>query len=220
MTKLKLLESLLQEVSDKIGSTRSHCGPIQAMSTNSGGPGSNVQHISSRNESWAAVLGRSRVSVPRKNELEVVLEKNFKGSFSVSDIECAKFLFKIGIYMKSWAEIEGVQICPNGRGVIFITLKENVNIDRFCCYDVIEVSSSGIRSVLVKPAGKRDVTVNLKGLHPNTSDTLVIEYLEKFGKLISNRVIHNTYTEGPLKGLKNGDRCYRMEVKPDIYLGS
>ena len=122
--------------------------------------------------------------------------------------------------MKYGAEIEGVQICPNGRGVIFITLKENVNIDRFCCYDVIEVSSSGIRSVLVKPAGKRDVTVNLKGLHPNTSDTLVIEYLEKFGKLISNRVIHNTYTEGPLKGLKNGDRCYRMEVKPDIYLGS
>ena len=160
------------------------------------------------------------MSVARKNVLEVVLEKNFKGSFTVSDTECAKFLCKIGLDTRSGADIEGVQICPNGRGVILITLKDDVNVERFCRYDVIEVSTSGIRSILVKPAGKRDVTVSLKGLHPNTSDAIVIDYLEKFGKLVSNRVIHNTYTDGPLKGLKNGDRCYRMEVKPDVYLGS
>ena len=178
------------------------------------------QHESVRKVSWAAVLGKSLISVSKKNVLEVVLQKDSKGSFTVSDIECAKFLTKIGIDMRSGADIEGVQICPNGRGAIFITLKENVNIDRFCRYDIIEVSSSGIRSILIKPAGMRDVTVNVKGLHPNTSDSIVIEYLEKFGKLVSNKVIHSTYTDGPLKGLKNGDRCYRMEVKPDVYLGS
>ena len=101
-----------------------------------------------------------------------------------------------------------------------IGIKGERNVERFCRYDVIEVSTSGIRSILIKPAGKRDVTVSLKGLHPSTSDPIVIDYLEKFGKLVSNRVIHNTYTDGPLKGLKNGDRCYRMEVKPDVYLGS
>ena len=42
------------------------------------------QHESVRKESWAAVLGKSLISVSKKNGLEVVLEKNCKGSFTVS----------------------------------------------------------------------------------------------------------------------------------------
>ena len=89
------------------------------MSTNSGGPGSresvgastaanNVNNDSSRKDSWAAVLGKSLISAAKKNVLEVVLEKNFKGSFTVSDLECAKFLCKIGLDTRSGADIEGV----------------------------------------------------------------------------------------------------------------
>ena len=59
------------------------------MSTNSGGPGareivgdstaaSNVNNDSSRKDSWAAVPGKSLISIAKKNVLEVVLEKNFK----------------------------------------------------------------------------------------------------------------------------------------------
>ena len=103
---------------------------------------------------------------------------------------------------------------------MFITLKEQVDMSKYFRYDVIEVSASGIRSVLIKAVGKREVTVTLKGLYPNTSDTIVIEYLEKFGKVVSSKVVHCVYSEGPLRGFKNGDRCYRMEINPSVYLGS
>ena len=49
---------------------------------------------------------------------------------------------KLGIDPMPGGQVEAVQICPNGRGVILITLKEGVNLDRFCRYDVLEVTSS------------------------------------------------------------------------------
>ena len=66
----------------------------------------------------------------------------------------------------------------------------------------------------MKAAGKRDVVVTLKGLHPNTKDQGVLDYLSKFGKILTTRVVHCTYSEGPLQGLKNGDRSFRLELKP------
>ena len=48
-------------------------------------------------------------------------------------------------------QVEGVQICPDGR--LLITYKERVQIDKFCKYDVLKVTESGIRAVNVKPAG-------------------------------------------------------------------
>ena len=63
---------------------------------------------------------------------------------------------KLGIDPRPGVHVEGAQICPNGRGVILITLKDDVAIEKFCRFDVFEVTSSGIRSVMVKPAGKRE----------------------------------------------------------------
>ena len=87
-------------------------------------------------------------------------------------------------------------------------------MDNFICHDVLEVNRAGVKVVNVKAAGKRDVVVQLKGLHPNTKDEGVLSYLSKFGKILSTRVVHSTYGEGPLKGLKNGDRSVKMEIKP------
>ena len=92
--------------------------------------------------SWADVLGRSVVSNVNKNILEVVLEKDSKGSFSVSDSDCAKFLLKLGLDMKTGRHVDGVQICPNGRGVMYITLKDQVDMANFYRYDVIDVTST------------------------------------------------------------------------------
>ena len=47
------------------------------------------------------------------NVLEVVLEKESRGSFAVSDAECAKFLGKLGLDLRPGVEVEGVQIFPN-----------------------------------------------------------------------------------------------------------
>ena len=112
--------------------------------------------------------------------IAVILEKDWRGSFSVSDSDCAQFLMKLGLDMRSGQQIEGVQICPSGRGrgVIYITLKDNVGISNFYRYDVVDVTSTGIRSVIVKSAGKREVVVTINGIHPSTLDDIVFDYLE------------------------------------------
>ena len=61
--------------------------------------------VASRKNSWAAVLERSLVRTTDKNVLEVVLEKDFTGSFVVSQLECAKFLSKFGLDMNPNGQI-------------------------------------------------------------------------------------------------------------------
>ena len=160
------------------------------------------------------------LSTNKRNVLEVVLEKDERGSFTVSETDCAKLLYKLGFDMRPGAQVEGLQICPNGRGVLYITLKDHVDISKYCRYDVIDVTNTGIRATLIKPAGKRESVVTLKGVHPTTADNVIIDYMEKFGKLVSKKIIYGTFSEGPLKGIKNGDRCLKMELMPDNSLGS
>ena len=76
--------------------------------------------------SYAQVLGSTLPTRLNKNVLEIVLDKDTRGAFNVSDQECFKVMKKIGIDPLPGAQVEGVQICPNGRGVILITLKEGV----------------------------------------------------------------------------------------------
>ena len=170
-------------------------------------------------KSWADVLGSYLPPSWNKNVLEVVLDKDERGAFSVSDVDCARLMGKIGLDI-SRGQVEAVQICPNGRGVIFITLRSDVSVDCFLFNEVMQVSQSGIRMVNVKPAGKREVVVTLRGLHPNTKDQGVIDYLAKFGKIVTSKVIHCTYSEGPLQGLKNGDRSYKVELSPNTNIGT
>ena len=170
--------------------------------------------------SWASVLGTGLPQRSDNNVLEVVLEKDQRGSFTVSETECVNMMCKLGLDPRPGVHVEGVQICPQGRGVIYITLKKQVDVSRFCKYEVIEVTRSGTRAVLAKPAGKREVVVTARGIHPNTGDEVVVDYLGKFGSVVTKKVVYGVYSEGPLKGIKNGDRSYKMEVKPGNNLGS
>ena len=173
-----------------------------------------------RRKNWAQLLGSTLPNTLNKNILEVVLEKDNKGAFLVTDNDCAKLMRKIGLDLRPGVHVEGVQLCPNGRGVILITLKDGVGIDSFCMYDTLQVTESGIRTTLVKPAGKREVTVTVKGIHPNTKDSVVLDYLGKFGRIVTTKVVHDVFKEGPLRGMKNGDRAYKLEVKPGENVGS
>ena len=169
---------------------------------------------------WAERLGSSLPLGLNKNVLEIVLEKDERGSFNVSDTDCARVMGKLGLDPRPDIHVESVQICPQGRGIILITLKKEIEIQRFCRYDVFMVTESGIRAVNVKPAGKRDVVINMKGIHPNTRDDSVIEYLAKYGKIVSTKVVYGVYLVGPLKGFRNGDRAYKIEVKPNVNIGT
>ena len=171
-------------------------------------------------KTWASVLGDS---LPKKNDenvLEIVLEKDQKGAFIVKDSECVTLMKKLGLDLRPGVHVEGVQICPQGRGVIFITLKKNIELSRFCRYEVFQVTPTGVRVVLVRAAGKKEVIVTAKGLHPNTREEVVLDYLGRFGKIVSQKVVYGMHLEGPLAGFRNGDRSYKMEVKPGNNLGS
>ena len=171
-------------------------------------------------KSWASILGGSLPVRDDKNVLEVVLEKDSRGSFIVTEDECFHMMKKLGLDIRPGVHVEEVQICPQGRNVIFITLKKEIEITRFCRYEVLEITKTGIRAVMVKPAVKREVVVTAKGIHPNTRDAVVLDYLTKFGKVSTNKVVYGVYPEGPLKGFKNGDRSYQLEIKPGTNLGS
>ena len=165
-------------------------------------------------------MGSSLPTSLNKNILEVVLDKDERGAFMVSEDDVARLLRKLGLDPRPGVQVEGVQICPTGRGVILITLKHDVRVENFCRYDVLEVTESGIRSTMVKPAGKKEVVVTLKGIHPNTRDSMVLDYLSKFGKVVTTKVVHGVFSVGPLKGMKNGDRSYKLEIKPGENIGS
>ena len=188
------------------------------MTTVGPGPGPGTKPVFRK--SWAQMVGGNLPSSWNKNILEILLEKDDKGPFNVSDTDCSHLLSKLGVDPRPGGLVEAIQICPTGRGVILITFKQGVVLDNFCRYDVIEVTRSGVRAVHVKPAGKRDVVVTLKGLHPNTRDDGVINYLSKYGKLVSNKVVYGTFGEGPLKGVRNGDRSFKMEIKADTNIGT
>ena len=171
-----------------------------------------------REESWAQRLGVEPHL--NKNILEVILEKDNRGAFIVSDVECARLLSKLGLDLRPGVHVEGVQVCPNGRGIILIILKDTVKAENFCRYDVLQVTDSGIRSVIVRQAGKREVVMTLRGVHPNTKDNHIINYIKKFGTVPQARVVYGTYREGPLKGMLNGDRHYKVVVNPGVNIGS
>ena len=57
-------------------------------------------------------------------------------------------------------------------------------------------------------------------MHPNTKDEVVFDYLNSFGKVLTSKVIYGIYLEGPLKGFRNGNRSYKMELNPNANLGT
>ena len=150
------------------------------MSSSSGGNSPTGVEAEPSKQSWAAILGKSLVNSKNKNVLEIVLEKEARGSYSVSETDCARLMVKLGLDMRPGVHVEGVQIGPSGKRVVLVTLRDDININRFCRYDVIDVTESGVRAVMTKPVGRSEVVVSIRGIHPNTKDELVFDYLERF----------------------------------------
>ena len=168
-------------------------------------------------QSWASHAERASLRRLEKNVMEIILEKDVRGVFDVNDNEVAKLLQKLGVSLQS--QVEMVQICPLGRNTIQVTLKNNVSMDKFFNRESFEVKA-GVRVSHVRAAGQREVTVLVKGLHPQTSDATVIKYLRCMGKVEKTKVILETFNDGPLKGLQNGDRRYTVEFYPNVNVGT
>ena len=66
--------------------------------------------------SWASVLGGGLPTRDSKNVLEVILEKDTRGAFIVTETECANMMIKLGLDPRPGVHVEMVQICPQGTG--------------------------------------------------------------------------------------------------------
>ena len=67
--------------------------------------------------SWAHVLGSHAPTKNDKNVMEIVLEKDIKGSFDASDEEVARVLGKLGVDLRP-----GVHMSPPRATARFLTL--------------------------------------------------------------------------------------------------
>ena len=80
--------------------------------------------------------------------------------------------------------------------------------------------SDGVKTGLIKPEDKSEVAVLVKNLGFNTPDSLVIDYLNKHGKDMSEKVIYEKEKEGPFKGLFNVNRKYLVDFSKGTNAGS
>ena len=137
------------------------------------------------------MLGSSLKPKSDKNVLEVVIEKDTRGAFVVKELECANMMRRMSLDQRPGVEVEEVQICLHS------------SCQRSYFYHLQERS---IRSVMVKPAGKIEVIVTIKGIHPNTREEVVLDYLDKFGKICCSKSNYGVFNVHPLNGFRNGDR--------------
>ena len=151
-----------------------------------------------------------------RNVLEINLEKE-KSAEAIEDEVIAKLLERVGI---NKVLVEGLQLVPKRfPRKVYVWFKEGVDLNQFCkdeCYKL----GSGVKTGLIKPMDRKEVEVIIKGLNLNTPDSMAMEYLGLFGKVVKNVAVYVTNKEGPFAGLKNGDRKYMMDFSGGRNLGT
>ena len=110
----------------------------------------------------------------KKNLLEIRLERTgFKVNFNLSQGELDHLLTRLGIDSSHFL---AVSCCPEGKGVVYVTLHPSVNIQRFISRNECFELKEGIRTGIICPAGKKEQSVTICGLHPNTKDQAVVRF--------------------------------------------
>ena len=172
----------------------------------------NGLHLDPGDKSYAERL-KTNVSYNerlKRNILEISIEKTDNDAeVIVSENSVVRVLKSIGMDIVS--QVEGYQVQYNGRtNLISVWAAEDLDLERFCKTEAIRISK-GIVTGQIRPASRRDVTLTVSGLDFNTPDTLIFEYIQKFGaSIVNNNVTYVKYIEGPFKGKFNGERRYQV----------
>ena len=189
-----------------VGSGRSSPGPRGSPSTTSG-------------KSWSSIASMNISKRNKTNTLEVRLENDEGNGCSLKEDEIERLLRRLNI---NSTQFTSVQACPERRNVVFITLAVGIDITKFITNNNESfVLKQGIRTTTIKQVNKREVNVQVFGLHPDTKDEAVIRYLNAHGKVnIKQPVTYGVYPGATgsslLAGKRNGNRIYSMEVKRNI----
>ena len=146
----------------------------------------------------------------KRNVLEIEIEKdNYDEEMFLDQETVARLLNRINMDIK---QVEGYQIVYRGKtGKVSIWCKEGLDLNQFCRREILEVCK-GVNTKSIHPAGRPEVTVTFQGVDFNTPDTLIQDYISKFGgKLVSDSVIYGRHGGGPFKGKVNGERRYQVD---------
>ena len=157
----------------------------------------------------------------KRNILEITLEKTDKEADinEVNEEDIARVLKTLGIDIVS--QTQGYQVHYRGRSsTISVWMAAGINLEKFCRDINIKVID-GVITGNIRPAGKSDVTVKIEGLDFNTPDSLVLEYLGKFGTVKTSTVIYEKYDKGPFQGKYTGERKYQIDFsKTSMQMGT
>ena len=142
-------------------------------------------------------------------EIEVVKESN-EDEMILSKETIAKLLGKIRLNIHS--HVEGYQVSyGRKKAKIEVLCKAGLDLEQFCLHESLQVER-GVKTNFIRPAGRKDVEVTVTGLGFNTPDSLVQEYISKFGgKMVTNDVIYGKFGTGPFQGKLNGVRKYQVD---------
>ena len=163
---------------------------------------------------WAS---RPKVTIGRNERLKRnVLEINLDVDTNTGKIEkesLAKLFTRMGMRT---GELEGFQI---KRRKVFAWLVEGTDLARFITDQCFQITP-GMKTSVIKPMDKREVQVLISGININTPDSFLFSYLAFFGKVSSHKVIYDTERDGPLAGVKNGDRRFLMDFTSGKGMGT
>ena len=179
------------------------------------GPGGGGTSAVPTKSSYVGIASLNTSVRENKNLLEIRLDRSDNSvSFNLSQSELDHLLTRLGIDSSHFV---GVSSCPEGKGVVYVTLHPSVNIQRFLNKNESFELKQGIRTGFIRPAGKKEQAVTISGLHPNTKDQAVMKYLSAHGKVsTTDRVIHHVFPgvagSSLCAGKLNGNRTYMVEV--------
>ena len=137
----------------------------------------------------------------KRNVLEINIDTDQK-SCKIEKEAVAKLFSCMGLKAGAGGDLEGFQI---KRKKVYAWLLEGSDLGKYCTDEVFKIAP-GIKTTIIKPMDRREVQVTISGLNINTPDSFIFSYVAFFGKLHSFKVIYDREREGPLAGIKNGDR--------------
>ena len=118
-----------------------------------GGTGSAPGHGGSTKAASAIISSLNTSVRDKKNLLEIRLERNdLNVNFNLTQGELDHLLTRLGIDSSHFL---GVSCCPEGRGVVYVTLHPSVNIHRFLNISECFTLKEGIRTGIIRPADKK-----------------------------------------------------------------
>ena len=122
--------------------------------------------------SWSSIAALNTSKRNKTNTIEVRLENEENTGCSLNIEEIERLVRRLKI--KS-SDLVSLQACPERRNVVFITLREGVDANKFTQFaNESFVLKEGVRTTTIKQASSREVHVKVFGLHPDTKDEAVV----------------------------------------------